>query len=470
MHYRPRLGRRFWRMWTATGISSIGDGMVYVGFPLLALHFTHSAVAVAGVAVVAQAPALLVALPAGTLADRLNRRRMLVAVELLRFVVLGVFSGLVLAGKDSLLALYVTSFLLGTFRFAYQAAAQATLPDLVNEELLVKANSRLASVNLSGEDVAGQAVGGFAFAASRFLPFAADALSFLLSAALLRTAVPDKKPVPAEPTSILSDLRFGLRWFLKNPLLRMLAGLISAFAFCQALVFALLVLYATRDLHVSGGTYGLLLSVSAVASVVGATAAPQLHDRLGSAWCIILAGVAAGASYSIMAATGSPVVATAALALESMGVMVGTVASVSLRQATTPAHLQGRVASADRTVVYGVLPLGALVGGLLAAWVGIRTSFYVASGIQGAAILLTAPRLIARVRQATRPSAAAEPLRADLVGAGGAGGAQGELIVAGRTVESVLELPSTGNRAHEGGGETGNGGGAKGLGSVAEHP
>ena len=466
MHYRPRLGPRFWRMWSATGISAIGDGMVYVGFPLLALHFTKNAVLIAAVAVVAQVPALLVAIPAGALADRLNRRQMLVAIEFTRFVVLGVFAGLILARKDSLAALYAVSFLLGVGRFAYKAAITATLPDLIPEELLVKGNSRIWSVTLTGEDVAGEAVGGFAFALSRFLPFAVDSVSFLFSAVLLNQALPNNKPVRPESASLLADVRAGIRWFTRNELLRLIAAVIAVFAFCQAMVFAVLVLYVTQDLHVSKATYGVLLSIAAVASAIGAIAAPHLHRRLGSGWCILVAGIAAAGAYAIMAVTSSPVAGTAAMSLETVAVTVGAVASVSLRQSTTPAELQGRVASAHQTVVYGVVPLGSLLGGVLASHLGIRTSYYIAGATQAAAIALAAPRLLSRIRQATVSPAAADPLRADL---GGVDGEQRELIVTGRTVDGVLELPGASDRAHQGGIEPGDGG-VDGLGAVAEHP
>ncbi len=286
---KSSLGGRFWRLWAATGISSIGDGMVLIGFPLLALAYTHNTVLIAGVAVAGRLPALLVALPAGAMADRVNRRKMLVGTEIVRFVTLVVFTVVLAAGAGSLAAIYATVLVLGTMTAAYQFAAAASLPTMVPGASLVDANAHLFNVEVTAKDMLGQAIGGIAFAASTIVPFLADACSFAASARILQTAIPDNPPVDTGD-SLISDLRAGLAWFLRNPLLRLLAGLIASLAFCQALVLGLFVLYATHDLHLGKGGYGLLLGISAISNTVAAMAAGRLNTHVGSAWCIILAG------------------------------------------------------------------------------------------------------------------------------------------------------------------------------------
>jgi MFS family permease len=411
---RSHLDKRFWRLWTATGVSSLGDGMVLVGFPLLALAFTHNALLIAGVAVASRAPAVLVALPAGALADRLNRRRLLLAIEMVRFVVLGAFALAVLAGADGLLAIYATVFVLGALNFAFEVTSAACLPNMVAAEMLVPANAHLETVDLTAEEMVGQAIGGAAFALASVVPFALDACSFAASALLLRASVPDNPPATAE-TTLLCDLRSGLRWFLHAPLPRLLASLIASFAFCQALVLGVMVLYATRDLHLSAAGYGLLLGVAAIGNIVGAVTASRLHRRLGSAWCIIGAGLAAAVAYPVLAATGSAFVAAGALTLESAGVVLGGVAARSLRQSVVPAEMQGRAASAYLMVVLGALTLGGLTGGLLTDQLGLRPTFLIAGCLQLAVVVVAATRLMARVRQglaAQAPLSLPEPAAA----------------------------------------------------------
>ena len=398
MHYPPRLDRRFWRLWTAAGTSSLGDGMVLVGFPLLALQYTHSAVLIAGVAMAGAAPALLVALPAGTLADRVNRRRLMVGIELFRFALLAGFGVTVLAGRASLPLIYATVFLLRGMGVVFDITAGAALPSITRPKLLVKANANLVTAQMVGQEIAGQALGGIIFAALSAVPFVADAATFAASAGLLNRAIPDNAPTKRE-TSFLADLREGVRWFIQLPLLRMLTGLIASLAFCQALVVGVLVIYATGTLHMSHSGYGILLGVSALGTLVAASAANQLHARFGSGWCIVGAGLAASAAYPILAATRSPVAAGGALALEAAGVVVGNIAARSLRQAVVPADLQGRIASTYQMTILTAIPLGSLVGGILAGQIGIRETFLIAGLLQFAVLIATAPRLISRVRR-----------------------------------------------------------------------
>ena len=373
--------------------------MVLVGFPLLALSFTHSTTQIAGVAAAGQLPALVVGPPAGALADRLNRRRLLVGVELLRFGVIGAFATLVAAGEDRLGVLYLAAFLLGSLTMVFDSATAACVPTIVPPDLLVKGNSHLTAVDVTGEEMVGQALGGVVFSVAAALPFAADAASFLASAGLIRRAIPDNHPDEARSTSFLADLRAGLKWFSGSPLIRLLTGLIALLAFCQAVVLALLVLYARQDLHLSEAGYGLLLGISAAANVVGAAAVNRLHIRLGSGRSILIAAAVAAVSYPILAATHSPFVACAGLSLEAMSVTVGLVAARSLRQSAVPQEFQGRVASAYQTVIFAVFPLGALAGGVLASHFGIRVTFLLAGCLQMIVVVLTAQRLLSRIRR-----------------------------------------------------------------------
>lgn len=401
MHYPPRLNRHFWRVWTAAGTSSLGDGMVLVGFPLLALSYTRNAVLIAGVAVAGAVPALLVALPAGTLADRMNRRRLLVGLELLRFAILAAFGVAILQGAANLPILYATVFVLRGLSVVFDITAGATLPSIVQPRLLVKANANLLTVQTIAQEIAGQALGGILFATISALPFVADAASFAASAGMLNRAVPDNKPTD-KAVSFLADLRDGLSWFVRLRLLRILTTLIASFAFCQALVLGVIVLYATQDLHMSRAGFGLLLGVSAIGTAIAAMGANQIHVRLGSGWSIVAAGLAACTAYPILAWTHSAVTAGGALALEAAGVVVGNISARSLRQSIVPSELQGRVASTYQMAVLTAIPLGSLAGGIMVGQIGVRETFLVAGLLQCGLLVLTAPRLMASVRRQER--------------------------------------------------------------------
>jgi Na+/melibiose symporter-like transporter len=381
--------------------------MVLVGFPLLALKFTHNPALIAGVAVAGELLGPIVALPIGALADRSSPRRMLVTVQLMQFVLLGSFALCVAVGADSLALIYVVACLLGALTVAFDCASAAVVPRLVRTSQLVKANARLDIVDLTGEDMLGRALGGITFAFAEVVPFFADAVTFLASALIIRKAVPDQASAGSS-NALMADLRAGARWFLHNPLVRLIGGLIASLAFCQSMVLALMVLYATQDLHLTNSGYGLLLGVSAIGSIVGAVAAHRVHVELGSGWCIVLGGAVAAVTYPILAATSSAVVASIALIFEAIAIVVGNVAAQSLRQSIVPTELQGRVGSAHMMLVLSAAPLGALAGGLVADAVGIRTTLVAAGILQLGVLLVAGPRLLSRVRTIHYPNEAPE--------------------------------------------------------------
>ena len=407
MHYPPRLDRRFWRLWSAAGISTLGDGMVLVAFPLLALSYTREPILIAGVAVVGTIPWILFGLPAGALADRINRRRLMVGVETARLAVLGVFGSLVLAGRSNLAVLYVAVFLLRSLGVVFDVTAGAALPSVVIPRLLFKANANLVTAQTVAEEVVGQAIGGIAFAFAASLPFIADAATFAASAGLLSRAIPDNEPSHGE-TSFVADVTEGLRVFRQLPLLRILTGLIASFAFCQALVVSVLVLYAVQDLHLSRSGFGFLLGVSAVGIAVTSLGANQIHARLGTGWSIVAAGVAAAGAYPILALTSSAVTAGGALALESAGVVVGNISARALRQSIVPQELQGRMTSTYLMVIRTAVPVGGLAGGVLAAQMGVRHTFLLAGAVQVGVLALTAPKLLAALRRQSATVSVAE--------------------------------------------------------------
>jgi predicted MFS family arabinose efflux permease len=272
------------------------------------------------------------------------------------------------------------------------------LPELVDSTQLVIANSHLQAVELTADEMVGQAAGGFAFAAARYVPFLCDAASFALSAGFVATAVPDNAPTGGE-TTLWADLKDGLKWFARDPLMRLLTAVIASLAFCQAAVIGLLVLYGTQDLHLSKSGYGLLLGVSSVGGLTGAIGAGRIQARLGSGATLNLVGVVAALSYLALAETNVPFLAAGILAVEAMAVTVGIVTGRALRQGTVPQEMMGRVGSAARTVLFGVVPLGGLVGGLAAEHVGVRHTILMAGVLQMDALLLLAPRLIQRLRE-----------------------------------------------------------------------
>lgn len=406
---KNRRSARFWGLWSATGVTAVGDGMVLVAFPLLALHFTKSSIAIAGVAVAARLPGVLVALPAGAIADRMSRRRVLVGLEVLRFAVMAAFGVSVLVRADGLPTIYTVVFLLGGLTVAFDVAASASVPSVVGPDRLVGANARLLTAEMTGEELVGQAIGGAAYSLGRHVPFVGNAASSALSAALLYRAIPDQVPSPSGD-SVWSDLVSGLKWFLHHPLMRTLVAAVAGLAFCQVLVLGVLALYATTLLHLTSTAYGLFLAVASIGNIVGAVFARPLYRRVGGGWCIVGAAVIAAAAYPVLGITHNALVAAACLAVECGAVIVGNVAVRTLRQTAVPDEMQGRAASAFSMLIQGVLPVGALAGGVLADSFGLRTTYVVAGIMQAVFVASVVRRLLGLTRRgAAPPGGAAGP-------------------------------------------------------------
>jgi len=390
----PALGTKYWQLWGATAVSSVGDGLVLVAFPLLAASITHNALAISGVLVASRLGWLVAALPAGALADRADRRRMAVVVEVARMAVLLSFGLIVGLAGATLPLLYVTVFGLGALEAGFFGATAAAVPDVVPATELARANGHLVVASNGGEWFAGPALGGVLFAAAAALPFVLDGASFAISALLLLAVLPRVVRRTATTTSLRRDAADGLTYLLRRPLLRWLAGLIAGFAFCQAMVLGVLVIYAQQVLHLSKGAYGVFLGVAAIGSVLGGALAGRADRQVGTTAMLLGSGLAAAGAYVLLATTHSAAVAAAALAVESGAVAWGNVASLSLRQQVVPRELLGRTGNAYRMLVWAALPLGALVGGTVA------TMWRTPAALAGAGMIQ-----LAVVAVATRPLA-----------------------------------------------------------------
>jgi MFS family permease len=391
---RPPAG--FWYLLAATGISSVGDGLALVALPLLAASLTTNGALVAGVVAAQRLPWLLFSLPAGALADRGNARRLLCTADVARMVAVGVFGALVIVTGVAVPVLYVLAFALGSFEVLASAASQAVVPSLIRgDDARAQANGRLLAAQLTGEQFAGPALGGVVFAAAAAAPFLVDSASFAASAALLLFALPRPRRarVPVERPPLRADIRDGLRVFRDDAWLRLLAALVGAFAFTQAMVFGVLVLFGRDELGLTGGGYGVLLAVAAIGNVAGSLLAGRAHSRFRAVRTLVGAGLLAGVSYLALAATSSVPLAGAALAVEALAVAVGNVASVTMRQAVIPTGQLGRVGSTMRLVIFGAMPVGALVGGAIAELVSVRGAITAAGALQLVVVAAGTPRL-----------------------------------------------------------------------------
>ncbi|MEV4711230.1 MFS transporter [Micromonospora sp. NPDC049374] len=392
-----RLGADFAKLWTASAVSSVGDGITMAAGPLLVASITDNPALIAGAVFVQQLPWLLFALISGAYVDRLDRRRLVVTVNLTRAVALTTLALTVATGTVTVAVFYAVLFLLGTAETLADTAMGALLPSVVAPDRLPSANARLYATFTIGNQFVAKPLGAWLFVIAAAAPFGLNALTFAVAAALLAGIRPTPVPTPEATAhaSIVRSIAEGVRWLWRHRLLRTLALSMGVgnVAFCAA--FAVFVLYCRQRLGVSDVGYGFLLTAFAVGGLAGTAVATRLVRTFGRT-VVLRAGLVIEMVTHLILATATAVwVVVVVLVVFSAHGMVWGVTVASLRQRLVPSRLLGRVGSAYAVLDLGGAAVGSLVGGLIAATWGITTPFWIA-GVAMAVVTLVAWRPLGR--------------------------------------------------------------------------
>jgi MFS family permease len=387
----------FGRLWSAAVLSSFGDSLRTAALPLLAVTLTDRPLLIASVTASGYLPWIVFGLLGGAVADRVDQRRAMWTVDAVRGLLVACFAVAVALGHASIGLLIVLAFTLTTLQTLFDNASTALLPALVTREALGSANARL----MTGQQIAGGLLGAPAvpllLVAGAAVPFAADAATFLLAAALvasLRTNAPERKPRPVGAT-LRRDIAEGLRALAKDGSLR---GLCAATALCNIGMGALI---AGMALLVTGwlgaGTTGYAAAMAAytVGGLAGGVASGRVVARVGRVRAVLLAGTAQIGALVVMGAVRSVVALAVAMALFGFMGMVWNVNTRTLMQERSPAELLGRVSAAFRTLAVAGAPLGALLGGAVATAWGLNTPALLAAVF----FVLSVTSLIPAVKQ-----------------------------------------------------------------------
>ncbi len=375
-----RLGRGFQRLWMAAGISNLGDGVRLAALPLLAATITREPGLVAGVTVALRLPWLLFAIPAGELADRFDRRRLMVLVSAGQAGVMGIFGLVVVFGPAEMLWLYVVAFLLGVGEVTYDTTAQTLIPAVVGRADLERANGRLIATERIANDLAGPPLGSLLFAFMAAAPFLLDAATFAVSALVVGTiTLTSRTRVVGAPSPGRVRLLDGLRWVWSDRFWRVATLYGVGLNLAAGGIASILVLYALDTLAISEAAYGFVLGVLGGGGLLGAMTASRIRQRVGPVAVFVGGGVLQGVGYGLAGLVSNPVVVVTALGIVQFGYFAVLVVFFSLRQALVPDEILGRVTGAMRLVGAGALPAGAALGGLTAQWFGLRAPFLIAS-------------------------------------------------------------------------------------------
>lgn len=374
---------------SATGIAIIGQGMALTAAPLLAADLSRDPLAVSAVTAATYAAVLILGLPAGALVDRWPLKRVMVATDLTRFVVLAVFAVLVWLGYSSVWLLVLIVFLVGVGNSFFDPAAQAAIPGVVGRDptALARTNGKLWAIDTFGRGLAGPPLGALAFAAAAAFPFGAQSVAFLCSALLLlRLAEP--RPVVTLPAarSLRAEIKEGVAFLVQHAQLRVLTLGMASFNLGYNIAFAPLVLFVQDRLNLGSLGFGILIAVAAVGGIAGGWLAPRLPDRLTPVRVYALALGVQAVAWLAVGVGQQTVIAGAGLFLVGLAATVVSVVGGSARQLLTPDDKLGRIVAATRVVGIGSAAAGALLGGAIAE----RLALVDAALYAAAAVLLVA--------------------------------------------------------------------------------
>ena len=405
---RKNLGSEFRKLWAATAISNLGDGVALRAAPLLAASLTRDPGLVAGLSVAQRLPWLLFPLLSGALVDRLDRRRAMAAAAAVRGALIGLLGIAVLLEQASLPLLYAVFFLLSTGETVFDVAAAALLPAVVPRETLPKSNARLAGTLTVTNQFVGPPLGGFLFATAAALPFLLGAGGLAAAAALIMAlrgtfTVPRRARVEgAVRTSLRAEVAEGIRWLWRHPLLRTISLAMAILNLTLVAQVSVMVLFAQERLGLGPTGYGILVSMYGIGGVLGGLVAHLVIARLGASRTLRAAMVVEAATPAVLALLTNPLLAGTVLCFFGTHAAVWGALLRSLRQELTPARLRGRVESAYWLLTDGTAAPGAVLGGILAAGIGLTAPFWLGAAIGALLIPLVwstfSEATVARVR------------------------------------------------------------------------
>jgi Transmembrane secretion effector len=390
----------FRRLWAAQTVSRFGSQVSQLALPLVAvLSLRSSAFRVSLLGAIEMLPFLLFALPAGAWVDRIARRPVLISADAGRAIALGSLPIAAAVAHVTYVQLCVVGFVTGTLTVFFDVAYQSYLPALVEREQLVDANSKL-EISSSAAQIAGPGVAGLLIQwITAPFAIAVDAASFVWSALLVaRIRVHEDVDAPTEQRSLVHEILAGLRYLLTDGRWRALATFVAVFNLGTGITGPLILVFAVRRLGLNAGELGLIGMLGNVGWLLGAVIARRVAELVRLGPLLFVLALLGGAPFFVVP-LATPHLAipllVAAGALTALALVVFNVNGISLYQTHVPPRMLGRMNASRRWIVWGVIPLGNVLGGALAATIGLRTTLFVGASIStaAAAFLLTKPIL-----------------------------------------------------------------------------
>lgn len=381
-----RMGRDFRWLLASSWTSNVGDGVALAAAPLLIASMTSSPILVASGAVLQFLPWLLFGLHAGAIADRFDRRRLVMFANAARAIVLAALCVLLVTGTANIWIVLAVAFLYGTAEVFVDTAGSTLLPMIVKPADLGIGNARLQAGYLVANQFAGPPLGAFLFAAGSAWPFLVEVLCVTLAIVLISRMARTPVPPREEHAPVHTDIAQGLRWLWRNPPVRTLVLIILVFNITWAAPWGVLVLYATEHLNMGAVGYGALTTASAAGGLLATVSFGWLEKRVSFATLMRICLSLEVVMHLAFALTSTGWVALVIMAGFGFYAFIWGTISTTVRQRLVPTELQGRIASVNMVGVFGGMVLGQALGGVIAQFWGLTAPWWFA--FVGAAITL----------------------------------------------------------------------------------
>jgi len=378
--------RNFLTLWGGQALSQFGAQITELAIPVLAvliLHATEWEVGVLNAATVAAF--LVVGLPAGAWIDRMRKRHVMIVADAVRALALAALPVLALLGVLNIWHMYAVALVMGVATVFFDVSNQSIVPSLVRADQIAEANGKLQSTEqlagLAGPAAGGWLIGVLAAPVAILVTVGTYLASFV---ALLFTKDHERPRHPDEHAPILREIGEGLRWVFGNPLLRRIVMTTGTANFFGTIAMTLLPIFALRELGLTPAALGVVFSLSAVGGLLGAILTPRIVARIGEARAIPIASIVFSlAPFFLPAISLVPALAFPLLVVQfffaSFTVLLYNITQVTFRQRITPPRLLGRMNASVRFVVWGVMPIAALLAGALGTWIGVVPTLWIAA-------------------------------------------------------------------------------------------
>ena len=376
----------FNRMWASSIISNLADGVMLAAVPLLAISLTDSPVLISLIGAMVMLPWLLFAIPIGAIVDRVDRRYIFAGANASRSAVVGVLALLIALDHVTIFWLLAAAFIIGVCEVAADTTAQSLIPQILEEKDFEKGNSRLQISETVIQGFIGAPISGFIYAAAIYLPFFINSLGFAISA-LLALTIPvkylqDIRQEGEEKTErrFVADMKFGIAYLFNQKVLRRLVVTTATIGLCYAMGSATMVLFIIKELGLQERFFGVILAIQGVGAILGALVASRTSSKFGRSQVMTFAIVASSAVLLIQGFSPNIYIFVALATLGGFVISQWNILLMATYQTVIPKELYGRIHGTRRTLVWGAMPLGSLLGGVLANF-SLRLPLYVGGAL-----------------------------------------------------------------------------------------